>query len=277
MDYIELDLTISPKEPWTEIAIVRLSENGFDGFLESETGVLAYIPVLSFLENEVVDILQFPEDVHVDFSYKTIEHQNWNALWEEGFEPVLVEDKLVILAPFHSDEAYKDRLNVVIQPQMSFGTGHHQTTYMMCNFLLQHPSKFKKVLDVGTGTGVLALLAEKLGAEYCLGTEIESWSVVNARENAVRNNCSKVEIIEGDIDCVVEKEFDLILANINKNVLKGHLSEYAKLLKKKGDLVLSGFFETDKDELVKVASEFDFVLNKYSTKETWCSLEFIKQ
>jgi ribosomal protein L11 methyltransferase len=276
---IELNIEISPKEPWTDILIAQLSEIGFDSFMDTETGVLAYINEADFqeenMQSETILGLE-SEDFTAKISLEKIPHQNWNALWESDFHPVFVEDKLTIIAPFHDPKLVKG-MGIIIQPQMSFGTGHHQTTWMMTKAMMEFTPIPEKVLDMGTGTGVLAILAEKLGATDITAIDIEPWSVENTIENLARNECTNSTSLCGDIELIDDKEFDLVLANINKNVLKKHLPSYASHLVNNGTLIISGFFETDVEELMEVASNESLVFVKKFTKETWAAIQFIKK
>jgi ribosomal protein L11 methyltransferase len=278
MDYLELTVNIQPRNPWAEILVTQLAELGFESFVDTENGVLAYAQVTEVnLENAIQESILGDSGVEfqLDFEWKIIPQQNWNALWEADFLPVEVEGRMTILAPFH-DKTNAKGIIVEIQPQMSFGTGHHQTTWMMSKALLDLPQIPKNVLDMGTGTGVLAILAEKLGAENILAIDIEDWSVENTKENAVRNGAKGIVALHGDIDLIAGKTFDLILANINKNILKSHLNHYSNSLLAGGMLMLSGFFETDVEELVEAAKNENFTFQKVLNKETWAALILIK-
>lgn len=278
MDYFELTVNIEPRDPWSDILIAELAEFGFESFVETDFGIQAYAPVQI---GDVSSILKETcihdnAEIQVNWKLEEIPHQNWNASWEESFDPVLVDSRLAIIAPFHDASDFPDRDIIVIQPQMSFGTGHHQTTYLMSQFLLDLHLLPERVLDMGTGTGVLAILAEKKGAEDILAVDIESWSVENTLENAARNGCTKIRGLLGDIDSIEEKDFGVILANINKNVLKRHLPDYAKLCSNKGLLFLSGFFTSDVSELEDVAKKAGFELVEVREKETWASMKLKK-
>ncbi len=278
MDYLELTVNIQPRAPWAEILVSQLAELGFESFVDTENGILAYAQVAEIdIENTIKESIlgHSGDEFQLDFESKIIPQQNWNALWEADFQPVEVEDRMTILAPFH-DKTNAKGIIVEIQPQMSFGTGHHQTTWMMSKALLDLPTVPKNVLDMGTGTGVLAILAEKLGAENILAIDIEDWSVENTKENATRNGMSGITAVHGDIDLIEGKTFDLILANINKNILKSHLHQYSASLLSGGMLMLSGFFETDVNELVEAANVENFTLQKVLNKETWAALILIK-
>ena len=197
-----ISIELKPKEPWNEILKAELADLGFDAFEDTELGIKAYGPEeKTDLDSVLKDTILAEKEI--DFTYKLVHElipfQNWNAKWEEDFEAVFVEDKLSILAPFH-DKSLAKGILIEIQPQMSFGTGHHQTTWMMSKAMLEETEIFGNVLDMGTGTGVLAILAEKLGAESILAIDIEDWSVENTIENAERNSCTKIEAICGNID-----------------------------------------------------------------------------
>lgn len=279
MDYLELTFKIEPRDPWTEIIMVNLAENGFESFMETEEGLLAYAQLKdvdpeSPLKNTI--LAEPVEGLKFEYEQRLIPQQNWNAIWEEDFQPVEVENYLTILAPFHEKENRKGML-VEIQPKMSFGTGHHQTTWMMSKALFELEMIPENVLDMGTGTGVLAIIAEKLGAKEITAVDIEDWSVENTIENTERNNCSKIETLCGDIGLLEGRKFGLILANINKNVLKIHLPFYAKMLDSNGVLLLSGFFDTDVDEMVTFANQFGLNKIRILNKDNWAAIELIKQ
>ena len=277
MDRIKVTYIFSELEPWNEVVIAALSELGFDSFVEIESGIEAYINENEF-DTDLLDVgilKEIQELVQLHVSIEKIPFQNWNAVWESDFKPVFVEDKLTIIAPFH-DPSIVVGLPVIIQPQMSFGTGHHQTTWMMSKILLDMSKVPTKVLDMGTGTGVLAIISEKLGAENVLAIDIEPWSVENTIENAERNNCKNIISKCGDIDLIKGHNFDLILANINKNILKSHLEDYSSAMNQGAKLALSGFFETDVEELISEATKFGLKFDSLITKETWAAIILIK-
>lgn len=276
LDTLELTLKLSPKDPWSEILVAELSELGFDGFLQTDDGIQAYANA-SVDPEKIMNELSISQndEVHCSWEAVVIPHQNWNAKWEEDFHPVFVEDYATILAPFHDDSLGKGMI-VRIQPQMSFGTGHHQTTWMMTKALFELPQIPDTVLDMGTGTGVLAIIAENLGAKRILAIDIEEWSAVNARENSDRNNCIAIDCVWGDRDKIDGNTFGLIIANINKNILKAQMETYAKALLLNGKLLLSGFFTTDVDEIVTFAAPFGLTLEKQFAKDEWAGLQLTK-
>ena len=278
MEYLELTIAVTPRNPWSEILTAELAELGFESFVDTEEGFQAYgaskgINMDKVFENS--SLSASIEGVVINVEQKIIPHQNWNAIWESDFHPVEVEDYLSIVAPFHSKEDKKGMI-VEIQPQMSFGTGHHQTTWLMSKALFELDNIPAKVLDMGTGTGVLAIIAENLGAKSILAIDIEDWSVVNAIENAERNGCKNIEAICGDVDLINGQLFGLIIANINKNVLKAHIEQYSLVLEKDGVLLLSGFFDSDVTEIVTFANDFNLTMKKVFSKETWAGIQLIK-
>ena len=278
MDYLELTVKLVPREPWADILTAELAEAGYESFVDTEDGIQAYAQVSAididhptkstFLETE-------HGDVKAEVEVKIIPQQNWNAVWESDFQPVVVEQYLSILAPFHERTGHRGMI-VEILPKMSFGTGHHQTTWMMSKALFELDRIPDQVLDMGTGTGVLAIIAEKLGANHVVAVDIEDWSVENTIENAERNGCFRIEALCGDIDILEGRTFGLILANINKNVLKAHMESYAMMLEKNGTLLLSGFFDTDVDELVTYAEQFGLMKIRILNKDNWAAIELKK-
>lgn len=273
----ELVLKVNPPFPGTEIMVTELAEMGFDSFMESEEGVSAYSNVLTDQLEKKLNRLS--EAYHYDFSFtwELIEHpaQNWNHEWESAYEPVIVEDYASIVAPFHKDFQAVG-LPIWIQPQMSFGTGHHPTTWLMVKRLFEIEHIGPKVLDMGTGTGVLAIVAEKLGAKYIDALDVEKPAIENAVENGQLNECNNISFFAGDAVDIPNVTYDIIVANINKNVLKAHLPTYFNRLKTSGLLLMSGFFETDNQEVTSAAEEAGFSKMINLTKENWSLLQFIK-
>jgi ribosomal protein L11 methyltransferase len=277
MEYIEVEFKLLPFYPWNEVMVAYLSEMDFESFQENEPELLAYIqkPLFNLdCLNELIEKLKIQDNFSINFKVNSIQQQNWNAVWESQFEPVFVDEQLQILAPFHEKNIFLGE-TIFIEPKMSFGTGHHQTTFLMCKEMFELDFKMKKVLDMGAGTGVLAILAEKLGASEVFAFDIEPWSVENCADNALKNDCMNIQSKLGDIDSV-EGSFDVILANINKNVLKSHMASYSKLLNPDGVLLLSGFFKTDADELIDFAASNSLSFIHLKDKEGWAMLKFKK-
>jgi len=272
--YIELNVEFKELEPWRDILVAELSELGFESFVETKTGLLSYIQESLFKPDMMPSILS--NDAIDSHTIQTIAEQNWNAEWEKNFDPVFVDSKLAIVAPFHEKPTGFEQV-ITIMPKMSFGTGHHQTTWLVSKRLFDLDLKNKDVLDMGTGTGILAILAEKLGSNSVFAPDIDQWSFENAIENCAMNNCSKIEVAIGGDELLTNKFFHIIIANINKNVLIQHFSVYSTSLLSNGILLISGFFETDRDDLVREASKHGFIFDSIFTKEGWAMIQFLKK
>jgi ribosomal protein L11 methyltransferase len=271
MNHVELQVEFEELHPWRDILISVLEQKGFESFVETKTGLNSYIAEDAFVE-DVVEEVKSSNGVS-SVTYKLIEDQNWNAKWEENFDPVFVEDKLLIRAPFHKEDNSTEMV-ITIQPQMSFGTGHHQTTWLMSKRLFDLDLLGKTVLDMGTGTGVLAILAEKLGAKSIFAPDIDEWSYRNALENVALNGCEKIEVELGDDNTIEGKFFDVIIANINKNILIEHFSVYSRSINPGGKMLISGFFDTDQEELKRAAAEHGFIFEETFTKDEWALMQF---
>jgi len=276
MHTIELKVKLIPKDPWSDIFIAKLSDHGFDSFVDTDEGIIAYCKD-SLDINDIISDLEskFKNNVSIELKKKLIPHQNWNAQWESNFQPVYIEEYATIVAPFHKEVKTKG-IVLSIEPKMSFGTGHHQTTWMMIKSLFEIGDIPNEVLDMGTGTGVLAILSEKLGANEVIAIDIDDTSIINLKENLIRNNCQKIEPVYGDIDKVLGSKFGLILANINKNILKSHMNVYADALIRKGKLLLSGFLSSDVDEIIEFIKSFNLDKVRVLRKDEWACIELIK-
>jgi ribosomal protein L11 methyltransferase len=278
MIYIEIEFKLTPFTPWNEVFVAYLSDLDFESFQEDNPVLKAYVAEdhFNYLKFEsLMAELKLNKDLEFSFELNKIPQQNWNAVWESQFEPVIFENKLRILAPFHERTDFKGQ-TIIIEPKMSFGTGHHQTTFLMCKTMFDLNLINNQVLDMGSGTGVLAILAEKLGAKYIEAFDIEPWSVENCYENALKNECLKIKSLLGDIE-LVQGEFDIILANINKNVLKQQIPYYSQLIRLNGQLLLSGFFVSDDDEIKDYAIENGFEYTFSDSLDGWSLLRFIKK
>lgn len=270
MNYLAYHFTVTPAQPGSEILTALIADFGFDTFDATDTGFTAYI------KEEDQGHVNMDELIFDDFSYtftiEKIEGTNWNAEWEKNFEPVFVDDLLTIRAPFHPENK-SVKHEIIIMPKMSFGTGHHQTTRLMCKQMFNTGFANKRVLDMGCGTGILAILARILGATDILGIDIDEWSVENSIENCKVNNSAEIVLKKGDVALLkTEEPFDIILANINKNILKADMSAYASKIKKGGSLFLSGFFTTDVDELKDVAAMNDLKFAATHHENEWAMM-----
>ncbi|MET7036060.1 50S ribosomal protein L11 methyltransferase [Elizabethkingia miricola] len=272
--YLEFDFKIEPVEPWNEILMAELIEQGFDSFTENPDGILAYIQAELLNEEELKNQwLLNHDEVKISYTYKEMPNINWNEEWEKNFQPINVEDKVLIRAEFHESQGLEDE--IIIQPKMSFGTGHHATTYLMIQQMMDMDFQGKKVLDMGCGTSVLAIYAKKKGASDILGIDIDEWAVENSRENAERNNTPmRVEL--GTADNLGQEKFEIILANINRNILISDIPRYVEVLEPGGSLLLSGLCFFDVDDILQVCNEQNLQLQKKLQREEWVSLLLTK-
>ncbi len=274
MDYIQYTFTITPPEPGSDILIALLADLGFESFTQNEIGVEAYIQE-EFENEDLVKELTF-EDFTFSYIRTVIPKTNWNEEWEKNFSPVYVDDLVCIRAHFHP-KAEGIKHDIVITPKMSFGTGHHDTTWLVSKTMFSIPFANTHVLDMGCGTGILAIFAKQLGATKLLGIDIDDWSIENSIENADINHASDIEFKKGDASILPSTEtFDVILANINKNVLKKDLPAYYACLKKGGHLLLSGFFTADVEELKQLAQNIGFTFIESYHKNEWAVIKLKK-
>tara|TARA_B100001059_G_C17832321_1_gene585512 strand:- start:3260 stop:4090 length:831 start_codon:yes stop_codon:yes gene_type:complete len=269
MIHYQFEISLDTFDPWSEILTAYLGEIDFEGFYEKDAVLYAFVSKEKYSKEKFQEVLNIiKSETEVSFVFKELPHQNWNALWESNFEPVFIENKLAIVAPFHSIENEFERI-ITIEPKMSFGTGHHQTTYMMCVAILNSSLEEKTVLDMGSGTGVLAILCEMQGAKKVFAVDIEPWSVENCTKNAIVNNCSRIESVLGDIAEIKGRNFDCIYANINKNILLKHMPAYAKGLNPNGLLYLSGFFSSDAQEIIFAAEGLGLKFTSERERAGW--------
>ena len=277
MEYICVSFKVTPPEPGSEILASFLAEENFESFVHNEQGFEAFIQQPLYDETVLQNLsAQFPE---IKFTHivQNIKQQNWNETWEKSFNPVVIENYCGIRAPFHP-AATPPLLDIIIEPKMSFGTGHHQTTWLMTKALFENDVKGKSVLDIGCGTGVLAIVAKKLGANTVVGFDIDEWSIENSRENRKVNGFSKndIDFFQGTIQKIDNQLFDFVLANINKNILLKEMKNYYDVLNKGGKLFLSGFFELDAPDLIIAAEKTGLQFIKQETKNEWATLSFVK-
>jgi ribosomal protein L11 methyltransferase len=273
--YIEYIFEVSPKEPATEILIAELGEIGFESFVENENGVTAYIQKNEWKENMLADVFILKSEAFtISFNHKEIAQTNWNAEWEKNFNQIQVDDLVSIRAPFHENPNLK--YDIVIEPKMSFGTGHHETTHMMVQHLLNLDVSNKKVLDMGCGTGILAIFAEMKGAKPIDAIDIDAWCYENSVENVERNGCKDISVFEGDSSLLVDRKYDVIIANINRNILLSDMKIYTDCLNKTGVLLLSGFYSEDILIIDAEVSKHGLTLNKTIKRNNWVALQYQK-
>lgn len=270
----QVRITASPDQ--ADILLAELGEIGFDIFEDSDTGLIAYC------QTDLFDLVVFEDLISryqflgpIQYEIQEIEKQNWNAVWETNYDPIRIADLVFIRANFHpSEPGYQ--IEIVINPKMSFGTGHHETTFQMSQALFDLNLTGKSVLDAGTGTGILAFVAKKLGASFVRGFDIDEWSVENSIENASLNACEEVEFGRGTILDESARMYDVLLANINRNILLDEMDEYADRIVSGGDLLLSGFYTEDIPMLVERAEALGLNYVSQSEKNRWACLRFKK-
>lgn len=272
--YLGYHFTVEPKEVGSEILVAELGELPFESFVESEFGVTAYIQKDLWTENILQDlfILSSPQFA-ISYTVEEIDQVNWNEEWEKNFEPINVDGKCHVRAPFHPKTDAE--FDIVIEPKMSFGTGHHETTHMMIQHLLDMDVSEMKTLDMGCGTAILAILAEMKGAEPIDAIDIDNWCYLNSIENAERNNCSHITVYEGDAALLPGKKYDLIIANINRNILLNDMQSYVDCLNPKGVLLLSGFYEEDIPIIDASCTEKKLSMVKKLQRNNWVSLKYV--
>jgi len=261
-------------QEYSEILMAEIAEVGFDTFMENEKGFEAYTEQNHFDKQKLKAIQdKYAQVTPVLFYQDRIEKKNWNEEWEKNYEPIIVEEKCMIRAGFHKPEKQYP-YEIIITPKMSFGTGHHQTTYLMVkNQMEKIDHQNKTVMDAGCGTAILSIMASKLGAKNVEAFDIDEWSVINGQENIEVNNCSNITIQQGKIsDITFANNFDIILANINKNILLQEMAQYAAYLSAGGLLLLSGFYENDIPDLL--AEAYRYRLDKVGSdeRENWAAL-----
>lgn len=272
--YIGYHFTIEPKEPGAEILIAELGETPFESFIETVEGLSAYIQKQYWYEDILNDIqILDSEEFKISYTFEEIEQVNWNEEWEKNFEPIEVDNTCYVRAPFHEKKDVK--YDIVIEPKMSFGTGHHETTFMMIQHLLDMELQGKKTLDMGCGTAILAILAEMKGAQPIDAIDIDNWCYLNSIENAERNNCSHITVYEGDAALLEGKSYDVIIANINRNILLNDMQQYVNCLNKGGVLLLSGFYEEDIPAINASCTEKGLTFEKKLQRNNWVSLKYI--
>jgi len=272
--YLGFHFVVEPKELGSEILVAELGELPFERFIDSDLGIVAYIPKQFWKENILDDfhILSSPE-FQISYTIEEIDQVNWNEEWEKNFEAIEVDGICHVRAPFHPKTDAK--FDIVIEPKMSFGTGHHETTHMMIQHLLETEVSGKKTLDMGCGTAILAILAEMKGAQPIDAIDIDNWCYLNSIENAARNNCNHITVYEGDADLLKGKKYDLIIANINRNILLNDMQTYVDCLNKDGILLLSGFYTEDIPFIDSSCIEKGLTYVKKFERNNWVSLKYI--
>lgn len=275
MEFVEVEIKISPLDPFRDYFSYHLSTIGFDMFTETETGLLAYAPSVGFEEDALLEVLQnsIALGCTVSYSKKLIPWQNWNEEWEKGYSPEIIAEKVYVRADFHpSNPGYP--LEIIIQPKMAFGTGHHPTTSQVMEMMLQMDFKGKEVIDMGCGTGILAILAMKLGASGAFAIDNDVNAVENTIENVAKNACENVTVAQGEAESLAGRNCDIFIANINRNIILNDISFYKESLRKNGTIITSGYYIQDLEVIKKKAVEVGFDFVTHTESKDWCCAQF---
>lgn len=272
--YIGYQFKVTPLQPGTEILIAELGYAGFESFVETEEGVTAYIQKEEWNDAILDDIyILKSEEFEISYTFEEIEQINWNEEWEKNFNPIIVDGLCSVRAPFHEkpDTTY----DIIIEPKMSFGTGHHETTHMMIQHILKNDFKDKSVLDMGCGTGVLAILAEMRGAKSIDAIDYDNWCYLNSLENVERNNCKHITVLEGDASLLKTQKYDTIIANINRNILLNDMGAYVKCLNPNATLFVSGFYNDDIPAIEEECNKYELTCVEILERNNWVALKFV--
>ena len=274
MTYLELSLTLAPE--FSEILVAELAQVGFESFTEEPDGLKAYIREDEFNEPLLTELLiRYEELTPLAYALERIEPRNWNAEWEQSYEPIDVAGRCLVRASFHPPAGQEFEVEIVINPKMSFGTGHHETTALMLEHQLDLDQAGKTILDVGCGTGILAIMAAKRGAARVRAFDIEEWAAENAIENAQLNNVAdRVTVRQGTLQTEPEAQYDVVLANINRNILLADMPGYARFLAPGGTLLVSGFYETDLPDITAAAGAAGLTPGPVKAKNGWVAAGF---
>ena len=276
MSYTELTVELKPMQPFADILVARLNEINYETFLLEENILKCYIQTSILQKNESIDIiLNLSDQTKINYFFNKIDKKNWNAKWEESFSPVKINSNCIIRADFHKENKDIEH-EIVITPKMSFGTGHHETTFLMSNEIFNIKLTNLSILDMGSGTGVLSIISSKLGAKEVMAIDIDEWAYENSIENSILNNTNNINFFKGDVSLIRNKNFDCILANINRNIILRDLVTYYKSLIKGGKLLISGFLVEDFDIVNKKINEIGFKLINKKNKNKWLMLHLEK-
>jgi ribosomal protein L11 methyltransferase len=258
---------------FAELIMAEIADAGFDTFMETDQGFEAYVELENYDKTQLQAIKdKYTLQTPVVFYQDRIEKQNWNEEWEKSYEPIIVDDRCLIRAEFHKIEK-KYPYVITITPKMSFGTGHHQTTHLMVKNQMDIDHGGKRVMDAGCGTAILSIMASKLGAAHVEAFDIDEWSVINGNENLEVNHCTNIHLQQGKLsDFTFNTVFDIVLANINKNVLLEEIKQYRRYMEPGALLLLSGFYENDINDLLAEAARHNLKEVRRDNRETWAAL-----
>jgi ribosomal protein L11 methyltransferase len=273
-NYIGYHFNIEPRDLGSEILMAELEETAFESFMETENGIDAFVQKELWSETILNDItILSNNEFTISYTFEEIEQVNWNEEWEKNFEAIDVDGTCHVRAPFHSKT--DAQFDIVIEPKMSFGTGHHETTHMMIQHLLDMEIAGMKTLDMGCGTAILAILAEMKGAKPIDAIDIDNWCYLNSIENAERNNCSQITVYEGDAALLKDQKYDLIIANINRNILLNDMQAYVACLNPKGTILFSGFYNEDIPFIDASCTKNGLTFVKKLERNNWVSLKYV--
>jgi ribosomal protein L11 methyltransferase len=272
MEYVEIQCRYPDSFPGEEVLPALLGEIGFESFIETEEGISAYIPSENFSEKTLDDLLSSLSQ-KIWYEKTIIPDQNWNAVWESNFEPVLIAENCIVRAPFHEKQNGIE-FELIIEPRMAFGTAHHETTFQMLQLLLKEDIAGKKVLDMGCGTGIIAILAEKKGAASVTAIDNDEWAYNNTCDNLKINNTTTVKALLGDASLLGDECYDVIFANINRNILLQDMKFYCNVLNDNGIIFFSGFYTEDNDAIRKEAEKYGLQMETLSEKNNWSAAGF---
>lgn len=279
MNYIEINFSKKGKEPYLfDLLANELGKIDFESFSDDGQNFSAFISQNNFEENKLKTSLKnFEFADFSDYKIQFIENKNWNQEWEQNYyQPIINNDKYVIHSSFHKNIPYA-KYDIIINPKMAFGTGHHATTRLMLDFILETKVADKQILDMGCGTAILAIFAMKCMAKQCLAVDIDNWCVENAKENILINNIKNIKVLQGDVNMLKNRYFDIILANINRNILLADIPTYSECLSAGGQLFISGFYTEDVEMLRSVTDKFNLQLVDVKQNTNWCALKFLKK
>lgn len=278
MVYIEVKFVCNPNtEIINSVLSAVIAEIGFESFVEDETGTTAYIQNNLFNPTELDKVLrELPIEADISYTYKSIEDKNWNEEWEKNyFQPLIIDNRCIIQSTFHNAPATYE-YNIFIDPKMAFGTGHHQTTELMIREILNEDFDGRSVLDMGTGTAILAILASMKGANPIKAIDIDKWAYDNAIENLELNKIKNISVEIGGAELLGNTTFDIILANINRNILLNDIHVYASVLNKGGLLFMSGFYVEDIPAITEECNKHGLNFVHNNIKDNWTAVKFTK-
>jgi len=275
MEYIELKCPVSGQEETHEILMAYLSELGYESFVQEENTLKAYISADEFSKDKLDEIALIKKE-SINYSYELLPEKNWNAEWESQFKAAVIGNLCAVKAPFHKDIPGVQQ-QIIIEPKMSFGTAHHETTRLMIEFLFKYPPLSAQTLDMGCGTGVLAILAKRLGAAEITAIDNDEWAYKNTLENIQKNNAADINVYHGDAGLLRDDHYDYIMANINRNILLKDMASYASALKADGSLILSGFYKEDVAIIEDEAGKHGLKITDSKEENKWTALVLSRQ